>query len=201
MHREQKGVVSNELQSSMSEQKTGIEKLCRMSIKSRNTPQHLQPGVENGIESGMFPGKPISDSGSNSTYQRDPHGPTAIDRTVIEIEPEDRAKQRANLGKRKDQEVNEEEIDVDLEDGWDDFGFDDVDENTADHLEQQLTLSVEDKERKVLACSSDDVRGGDSLKTIENASPPCGTTHDQGGIGETRLKWRNPRPIRPYIKD
>jgi len=103
----------------------------------------------------------------------------------------------------KHDEFDEKETGENVEDGWDD-GFDDFDD-ISENFDETLTeskSSPEDgnEEEKAFASSSDAGIGGTSMSK-EKMDLNCDPNYDpESDICETRKRWVNPRPNRPYLR-
>ena len=95
-----------------------------------------------------------------------------------------------NADKKKDEAIDY--------DGWDDFGLDDDDLDDLDDTSGSQKLSVE--EESLFVHSSDVVIVGSPPLTQEQF-PVIETKYNpEDDIVETRKRWVNPRPYRPYIR-
>jgi hypothetical protein len=161
---------------------------------------------------GLGVNRSISGSRTTTSGQSDPRRLTDMDHKVTENRIEKSIQPvtglSRELGEPKDERVNKEEVDTNVENGWDDgfdddFGddLDDVSDNIEESLGQPKTSSEQDQEGiKSLATSSDHVLV-DSLMLTENILSSCDTKYDEeGDICDTRRRWVNPRPNRPYLK-
>ena len=94
-----------------------------------------------------------------------------------------------NADKKKDEAIDY--------DGWDDFGLDD-DLDDLDDTSGSQKLSVE--EESLFVHSSDVVIVGSPPLTQEQF-PVIETKYNpEDDIVETRKRWVNPRPYRPYVR-
>jgi hypothetical protein len=160
---------------------------------------------------GVGANRSISGNGTTTSDQSNTHSLKDMDHEITENRIEKSSQPVAGLSRQlreaKDQWVNKEEVDTNVEDGWDD-GFDDDFgddlDNVSDAIEESLgqpkTSSEQDQDgTKALATSSDAVLV-DSLAR-ENMLPSCDTKYDEeGDMCDTRKRWVNPRPSRPYLK-
>ena len=115
------------------------------------------------------------------------------------------------VGETNDLELDTTEVDeiVDV-DGWDDFGFDDddIDDTNAEDastFDLPKTKREQDRDEEAFAPSPDDaiVVDDSSPPTMTNTrAPPTVDRKDNPKlyVAETRKRWVNPRPYRPYIK-
>jgi len=113
-----------------------------------------------------------------------------------------------SVGEMNDLEVDtevDENVDVD---GWDDFGFDDddIDDTNAEDtstFDLPKTKGEQDREEEMFAPSSDDAIVDDSpppMMTNTRAPSVDRKDNPKDYVVETRKRWVNPRPYRPYIK-
>jgi len=155
---------------------------------------------------GLGANRSISGNGTTTSGQSNTHSLTDMDHKITENRIEKSIQPVTGLSREpreaKDQWVNKEEVDTNVEDGWDDgfdddFGddFDDASDTVEESLGQPKTSTEQDQEgTKALATSSDAVLV-DSFVLREN------TKYDEeGDMCDTRRRWVNPRPNRPYLK-
>ena len=137
------------------------------------------------------------------------HGLTNMDRernhvqrdenpTEKNVQPEELPRLSRELGETRNQEVDEEAIDNDFEDGWDDSldGFDDNSDNLEECSDLKKDTTEQDQERDNV--SSDIVLV--DLFIQNKKTPSFDEKYEEDDICDTRRRWVNPRPHRPYLK-
>ena len=174
----------------------------------------IETAVDHLIESSVTPrdlsiNEAISDIGSISCDEINPcsdvnkgHKKTDVLRSKNQIEkfiqPKTSTELLQETGKEESQEFDKDEIGESFEDGWDD-DFDDISESFDETFGEQKSPPEKIKEgQKGLIKSSDDVV--DEISISKTMDPHCGLKYDpESDIRETRKRWVNPRPNRPYL--
>ena len=145
----------------------------------------------------------VGGNGSTTGGQSDPHLSTNMDHErndVRHIEnqaenvfPSDEIPRlQEQLPEANEQEVDEEGVENDFEDGWDDGldGFDDI----SDHVEDF-------PDAHKISIDQDVVEPVSDIVLVEKTVPSCDIKYDEeDDVCDTRRRWINPRPHRPYLK-
>lgn len=144
-------------------------------------------------------GTPASESGS--------YGLKNMEHGVIDAESNDSFQPDDVIGLNRekveanDQEVNKEVIDKNCMDGWeDDFDddFDDVSDDVDENFGQRKLLLEQNQEGGIVFASP--LEAVHSSLVTEKMLHSSDTKYDEeDDICETRRRWVNPRPNRPYI--
>jgi hypothetical protein len=137
--------------------------------------------------------------------------PSEQSNSVVNLEPEpsfqpvNRTGSITELGEEKDQNVDQnadkEEVGENFEDGWDDDDFgddlDDISDNAEESLDQRSTSPGQHQGGEKFLNDSSDVVLLDSEKAFSSNDTKFGEDDDRC---ETRKRWMNPRPYRPYLR-
>ncbi len=130
----------------------------------------------------------------NAEHERNNCQP--IEKQMEEISPSEnvRGLEEEECQEASKHEINDEEIENDFDDGWDEGldGFDDISDQLEDFPDATQIPPHPDQE--VFESASD-------IVLVEKTVPSCEIKYDEeDDVCDTRRRWINPRPYRPYLK-